>query len=227
MASILKVDKLDPQSGTALEIGTSGDTITVPSGATFAVSGTMNASSITAGTIATARLGSGTASSSTVLYGDQTYKAEPGGANTPSFFAYLSADQTLSDGVATKIEIDTEIYDTDSDYDNSTNYRFTPTTAGKYLTFGSLNLFCDSSNLKVAMIMFYKNGALLYETHDNYAANYLRGTSQTQTIILDMNGSSDYVEIYGKIEGSTTPTVIKAENGDRRCSFGAYKLIGV
>jgi hypothetical protein len=40
----------------------------------------MNASAITAGTVATARLGSGTASSSTVLYGDQTYKAEPGGA---------------------------------------------------------------------------------------------------------------------------------------------------
>jgi len=40
MASILKVDKLDPQSGTALEIGTSGDTITVPSGATFVVAGT-------------------------------------------------------------------------------------------------------------------------------------------------------------------------------------------
>ena len=35
MASILKVDKLDPQSGTALEIGSSGDTITIPSGATF------------------------------------------------------------------------------------------------------------------------------------------------------------------------------------------------
>tara|TARA_R110002167_G_scaffold287317_2_gene492185 strand:- start:440 stop:1144 length:705 start_codon:yes stop_codon:yes gene_type:complete len=32
MASILKVDKLDPQSGTALEIGTSGDTVTVPTG---------------------------------------------------------------------------------------------------------------------------------------------------------------------------------------------------
>jgi len=32
MASLLKVDKLDPQSGTALEIGTSGDTVTVPSG---------------------------------------------------------------------------------------------------------------------------------------------------------------------------------------------------
>jgi hypothetical protein len=37
----LFVDKVDPQSGTALEIGTSGDTITVPSGATFNVAGTL------------------------------------------------------------------------------------------------------------------------------------------------------------------------------------------
>ena len=37
MASIIKVDKLDPQSGTALEIGSSGDTATIPSGATLAI----------------------------------------------------------------------------------------------------------------------------------------------------------------------------------------------
>ena len=61
MASVLKVDKLDPQSGTALEIGTSGDTVTVPSGATFTVSGTMNASSITAGILAVARGGTNAA----------------------------------------------------------------------------------------------------------------------------------------------------------------------
>jgi hypothetical protein len=79
LPTTINTDKIDPKSGTALEIGSSGDTITIPSGATFTQSGTMNASAITAGTIATARLGSGTASSSTVLYGDQTYKAEPGG----------------------------------------------------------------------------------------------------------------------------------------------------
>ena len=35
------------------------------------------ASEVNSGTIATARLGSGTASSTTVLYGDQTYKTAP------------------------------------------------------------------------------------------------------------------------------------------------------
>ena len=33
--SKIEVDKIDPQSGTALEIGTSGDTVTIPSGVTL------------------------------------------------------------------------------------------------------------------------------------------------------------------------------------------------
>jgi hypothetical protein len=36
----LFVDKLDPQSGTSLELGSSGDTITIPSGATITNNGT-------------------------------------------------------------------------------------------------------------------------------------------------------------------------------------------
>ncbi|MDA8721761.1 hypothetical protein N9M14_02465 [Candidatus Pelagibacter bacterium] len=36
----LFVDKIDPQSGTSLEIGSSGDTITIPSGATMVNNGT-------------------------------------------------------------------------------------------------------------------------------------------------------------------------------------------
>ena len=67
-------------------------TVTLPDASVTLASGTMlatdgsgasltalNASELGSGTVPTARLGSGTASSSTVLYGDQTYKAEPGG----------------------------------------------------------------------------------------------------------------------------------------------------
>ena len=67
-------------------------TVTLPDASVTLASGTMlatdgsgasltalNASELGSGTVPTARLGSGTASSSTVLYGDQTYKAEPTG----------------------------------------------------------------------------------------------------------------------------------------------------
>ena len=40
MSSEIKVDKVSPSSGTSLTIGDSGDTITIPSGATIANSGT-------------------------------------------------------------------------------------------------------------------------------------------------------------------------------------------
>ena len=79
--SKVEVDQVDPQSGTTLTLGTSGDTVSIPSGVTLANAGTVtgiSASAINSGTIATARLGSGTASSSTFLRGDQTY-AEAGG----------------------------------------------------------------------------------------------------------------------------------------------------
>ena len=67
-------------------------TITLPDASVTLASGTMlatdgsgasltalTASELGSGTVPTARLGSGTASSSTVLYGDQTYKTEPTG----------------------------------------------------------------------------------------------------------------------------------------------------
>ena len=77
MASVLKVDKLDPQSGTALELGTSGDTISVPSGATLDISAStltppatmpassginftaLNATNLGSGTVPAARLPTG------------------------------------------------------------------------------------------------------------------------------------------------------------------------
>jgi hypothetical protein len=86
MTSIIKVDTIQDQDGNniinenanTITIGASGDTITIPSGATLANNGTVTgipASAIDSGTIATARLGTGTASSSTFLRGDQTYAA--------------------------------------------------------------------------------------------------------------------------------------------------------
>jgi len=80
-------------------------TITLPDASVTLASGTMlatdgsgasltalNASELGSGTVPTARLGSGTASSTTILYGDQTYKTEPsgGGGMTQSSTWYVT-----------------------------------------------------------------------------------------------------------------------------------------
>ena len=67
-----------------------------------------------------------------------------GGQNTPAFHAYLSAvGTTLTSNSFTKVAFNSELYDTDNFYDNSTNYRFTPTTAGKYMVYSGLTVTGD------------------------------------------------------------------------------------
>ena len=74
--SLLNVNKVDPATGTALEIGTSGDTITVPSGATFNVAGTLQSggSALVTGKVlqyvaATTALGETSTTSGTLVVG--------------------------------------------------------------------------------------------------------------------------------------------------------------
>ena len=58
--------------------------------------------------------------------------------NYPAFEAFLVLIKHLSDNATTKIQFNTEVFDTDSCYDNTTNYRFTPTVAGKYFVYAVL-----------------------------------------------------------------------------------------
>ena len=79
----------------------------------------------------------------------------------PAFEAYLSSNQTVSDGVDTKVQFDTEVFDTDNCYDNTTNYRFTPNVAGKYMIYGSLRGSANTnlSNLQKVITFIFNNGS--------------------------------------------------------------------
>ena len=53
--------------------------------------------------------------------------------NQPAFSVYLSSNQTgVTNSTSTKIQFNTKVFDTNSNFDSSTNYRFTPTVAGYY-----------------------------------------------------------------------------------------------
>ena len=76
----------------------------------------------------------------------------------PAFAAQLSGNQTLSTGSATKINFNNEDLDTNSAYDNSTNYRFTPAIAGYYFVYALLP-FDELADGKTGYCMIYKNGS--------------------------------------------------------------------
>ena len=86
--SEIQANKLSPASGTALQVGDSGDTITIPSGATITNSGTATG------------------------FGE---------ANTPAFSVQLgfNESQNVSEATNTKVELDSEYFDTDSAFDTS------------------------------------------------------------------------------------------------------------
>ena len=156
-----------------------------------------------------------------------------GGANTPAFHAYLSANQTLSSATFTKVAFNTELYDTNNFYDNSTNYRFTPTIAGKYIVYSGLRHSTENNtDLQISTLALQKNSSYYAYSQHNRGNSTARDGSQFISIAIDFNGSSDYVEIYGRINGSNTLTLPgSSDTGvssvQQNCFFGAYKLIGV
>jgi hypothetical protein len=127
----------------------------------------------------------------TVLTTANTFGAGTG----PAFSAYMSANQTIPNATYTKLQINTETFDTNSNYDPTTNYRFTPTVAGYYQLNYSTNASSAASST-FAFAVLYKNGAsiALAALATN---NTSTGTVSTGSFLVSMNGSSDYLEIYG------------------------------
>ncbi len=180
------------------------------------------------GTITTSS-GSGTItlgqSGETVALGSGATQSGFGGINTPAFEAYLSANQTISHDTETKVAFNTEDFDTDNAYDNSTNYRFTPQTAGKYFVYGNVNGYIGTSNINSNRAILKKNGSTIKYVNQDYRNNPVKSADTTISIVVDMNGSSDYIELFTLIEYSSSATVQVLGNSNRQSSFGAYKII--
>ena len=120
--------------------------------------------------------------------------------NGPAFSAYLSADQTITSGPFTKVQLNAEIFDTNGNFDSSTNYRFTPTVAGYYQINWVLSAF-DSTALTRALSALYKNGSA-YSYGSDYVATNGIGTSSGSSLVY-LNGTTDYIELYAVITAST------------------------
>jgi hypothetical protein len=149
--------------------------------------------------------------------------------NTPIFEAAITSNQSVSDDTATKAQFASEVIDTDSAYDNSTNYRFTvPSGAGgKYFLFLKLQIDCEAnSNLDTAKALIYKNGSAFSsptnfgQSEISFLSNPIRESEIVVSIIADLS-AGDYIEAYGAMEASDS----SGGHFGSYSVFKGYKLI--
>ena len=113
--------------------------------------------------------------------------ASPG----PTFSVYRNTTFNPSGSTWSKIQLNVEDWDTNNNFDSTTNYRFTPTVAGYYQINAHLIATGSPGECYIAI---YKNGS-------NYAYNHMIASGVGQwggmvSHIVNANGTTDYFELY-------------------------------
>ena len=152
-------------------------------------------------------------------------------ANTPAFSVYASSGvSSISSGTATLVPFNTENYDTDSAFDNTSgNYKFTVPSgkAGKYFFQASiLNSGQANNDLWIIRTQLRKNGSVVFKPEWRFAQSSSNGeevhsfNGQVQGC-LDL-AVGDYVQIYSETYGKTSGYNISS--GQSSVWFTGFKL---
>ena len=201
--SKLFVDQVDPKTATTLTLGTSGDTVSIPSGVTIANAGTAT--------------GFGISSANT-----PNFLARKTGSA-----------QNLSHNTYTLITFNTEDIDTASDYDTSTSrYTFSVAgTYWVYVSIKADST--ATNDMLGVVVELRKNGtqvSALPQISD-LKAGYISGTerptqdAQASAGALRTFAVNDYIEVYCAVKTGTGGTAGRIQCGDGYNSyFGAYKI---
>jgi len=133
----------------------------------------------------------------------------------PAFSAYLSTAQTVTGAAITQIQLDTETFDTASCYNNTGStvggipaYSFLPNVAGYY----QVNLIVGGTagtNITYAGGHIYKNGSAYTRVLvPGFSASNADSSNST---IIYMNGTTDYLSFYAQINGTGTLQVASTQ----------------
>ena len=138
--------------------------------------------------------------------------------------SFASAGNTpassVASGTSVKVQANTERFDTDSAYDNSSNYRFTPQVAGRYFTYCSFTYNLTNGSIGLVAEIRKNGSAVLSSKHEdmpgsNYLTGYVGG-------VVQLNGSSDYLEMFTLTSSGSTRTLAA---DSQRTFFGAYRVV--
>lgn len=126
--------------------------------------------------------------------------------NIPAFSAGLSGgNQSISTNTWTKVQLNTKTFDTNNNFDSVTNYRFTPTVAGYYQINSGLSITYTTAGGSIIYSAIYKNGSAIKQSYSGYTTSGNVGLYGTQFIsaLIFMNGTTDYLELYGWANAGT------------------------
>lgn len=131
--------------------------------------------------------------------------------NGPAFMAYGSVATSVPNQTNTKITLDAEDYDTNSNFANS---RFTPTVAGYYQITGSVYA---STPLLILRAFIFKNGV---EYRGGSHIGGPNGQFQMDVnALVYLNGTTDYIELYAFQSSGGTYNIGGVSGSTYMCGF--------
>tara|TARA_B100000131_G_scaffold296149_1_gene313733 strand:- start:55 stop:732 length:678 start_codon:yes stop_codon:yes gene_type:complete len=158
--------------------------------------------------------------------------------NTPAFHAWSNnvTSHSISDSTLTKIQfLNSETFDTDSAYDNSTSgttaNRFT-VPAGKggfYQISAGLNFYANLNDIRHARAVIKQNTSIKITAYGLVAGSAdgdLRHIQVNISGILQL-AAGDYIELFGYLDtnGNSQGYISNDAQGYRGNHFSAFKLI--
>ena len=213
--SELVTNKITPATGSSdtVTLGDSGDTFTIPAGVTLAGSGAsltaLPAANLT-GTTAIANGGTGVTAvgtSGNVLTSTGSAWAStaiPAGGFPVGARAFRGSAQTITINTWTKVQLSSETYDPNGDFDSSSDYDYTVPTGqdGVYVISGGIALDTPA-DAAVCFIAIYVNGSPVTKTYENTGGANGYGTIISDICDLD---AGDLVTLYVRHASSGTIT---------------------
>ena len=127
------------------------------------------------------------------------------GGEGPVFSVYRNTDQSVSSGVTTKVALNAEEFDSANAFDSTTNFRFQPQVAGTYLL--TAHIGANASTAGTILVPYiYKNGSVYKQGHSYIPPSGSSSMQGSVTALVQLNGSTDYVELWANNTGSGTNT---------------------
>lgn len=176
-------------------------TLTNNTSVTFPTSGTL---STTTGTVTSIATGFGLSGGTITSTGTIRQAV----ATSASVYAN-TVTTTLPHGAVTKVKFDTKEWDLGGYFDIATNYRYTPLIAGIY----SVNILVTVTSAETTavgdLVILEKNGTL-YKDGVQISANANAGIGSALSCLIEMNGTTDYFEVFYFNGSSGTDAVTTA-----------------